>query len=164
MSRTPSPTEKQIETLGEARAMVIDCLGGNGRFTPVRFVSAGDAEFIPAYRAYVLELARLSPPDAQPITALLLAAGRLLLGELGEADRIIDGFPSEAQRLDHGAGYCNVAHLFALRSALPLPDHLLETTRWTAGSSKQAAMRAWLDANRAKLRWVESAGAYVTAG
>lgn len=174
MTRPLSPTETQIEHLGQARAMIVDCLGGNGRFTPVRFAPEAQSDVQPldqpgprhlaAYRAYIQSLAQLTPPATQPITQLLLAAGRLLLGELGQAGQIIDSFPSEPYRLDHGAGYCNTAHLAALRAALPLPGNLQQPAQWTAGSPEQSAIRAWLATHHARLRWLEPQGAYLVDG
>jgi hypothetical protein len=164
VSQGPDTVERQIALLGEARAMVVDCLGGNGRFAPVRFAPTAEIDFVAAFRRYVLDVGNLPTDDKAPVTALLLSAGRFLLGELHEADRIVEGFPQQAYKLDHGAGYCNVAHLTALRSALPLPEPLRRTNLWTAGSTEQAAIRSWLADNRPRLRWNEATGTYVLGG
>lgn len=134
--------ERQIAALGEARAMVVDCLGGNGRFTPVRFVVGSDDDHVAAFRTFVTGLLALPGGEAAPGMGALLAAGRLLLGEIGAAGRIVDRFPMEPFRVDHGAGYCNGAHLTALRWAVPLPEALRDVGRWVVGSPEQAGIRS----------------------
>lgn len=153
--------ERQIAALGEARAMVVDCLGGNGRFTPVRFVVGSDDDHVAAFRTFVTGLLALPGGEAAPGMGALLAAGRLLLGEIGAAGRIVDRFPMEPFRVDHGAGYCNGAHLTALRWAVPLPEALRDVGRWVVGSAEQAGIREWLRQFGAGLRWGEREGRFV---
>jgi hypothetical protein len=91
----------------------------------------------------------------------LLAAGRLLTGDVAAADVIVDRLPAEAYRLDHGAGICWVTPQYALSAALPLPENLKDTSGWLAGSDMQAALRTWLAGHRDRLRWFEVEGLYL---
>jgi len=148
----------RIQSLGRQRGRVIECLGGNSRLVRgAYFDPAADIDILDAYRAYV---ARMSA-SLEPLNMALLAAGRLLTGDLTAADVILDHLPAETYRLDQGAGICWVTPQNALKAALPLPSHLQDIDRWLAGSAEQAALRAWLGGHRGRLRWFDPPGFYL---
>jgi hypothetical protein len=148
----------RIQSLGRQRARVIECLGGNGKLVRgAYFEPAADIDILDAYRTYVARMS--ASPD--PLNTALLAAGRLLTGDLTAADVILDHFPATAYRLDHGAGICLVTPQNALKAALPLPSQLQDIDRWLAGSPEQAALRAWLTDHRDRLRWFDASGFYL---
>jgi hypothetical protein len=94
----------------------------------------------------------------------LVGASRLLTGDIGGADVILDHLPQQPFQLDHGAGYCLVLPMHVLCTALPLPGpDLQNTSRWLAGSAEQAALRAWLQEHQAELVWDEARGVYTHA-
>src|SRR5450755_2347983 len=75
----------RIQSLGRQRGRVIECLGGNSRLVRgAYFDPAADIDILDAYRAYV---ARMSA-SLEPLNMALLAAGRLLTGDLTAADVI----------------------------------------------------------------------------
>jgi hypothetical protein len=147
--------------LGLQRLRVLDCLGVNGRFSPVRFDPDAGADLFKAFGAFIAQMSQELAADPYPVTISLLAAGRLLTGDLTAADVILDHLPGTAVKLDHGAGICLAAPLYALSAALPLPAELKNTSRWLAGSAEQAALRAWLTKYRDRLRWLEAEGLYL---
>jgi hypothetical protein len=148
----------RIQSLGRQRGRVIECLGGNSRLVPgTYFDPAADIDVFDAYRAYIARMS--ATPDA--LDSPLLAAARLLTGDLKAADVILDHLPATAYRLDHGAGICWVAPQNTLSAALPWPSHLREIDCWLAGSAEQTALRAWLTEHRDRLRWLESPGFYL---
>jgi hypothetical protein len=148
----------RLQSLGRHRVQVVECLGGNSRLVPgTYFDPPADVGIFDAYRAYVAQ--RSINPD--PLNIPLLAAARMLTGDLTAADVILDLLPAKAYQLDHGAGMCWVKPQNALNAALPLPSELGHIDRWLAGSAEQAALRTWLAGHRDKLSWVESPGFYL---
>jgi hypothetical protein len=139
---------------------LLECLGGNDPRTPGYFARAGDDDVLSAFRRHVEKLSEQWAAETDPHAASLLAAARLLTGDLSAASVILDHLPAQAVKLDHGAGICLVVPLLALGTALPLPRALADTRRWVAGSSEQAALRTWLAEHRGDLQWVETDGAY----
>jgi hypothetical protein len=151
----------RFSPLGLQRLRVLDCLGGNSRFGLGYFEPAADADIFKAFADYVAQVSQQWAAETDPHVISLLAAGRLLTGDLAAADVILDNLPAEAFKLDHGAGICVVMPLYALSTSLPLPGSLRDTDRWIAGSDEQAALRTWLVEHRNKLRWVEADGVYL---
>ena len=151
----------RLMVLGRQRVRVLECMGGNDRFAPGYFEPSADADIFDAFRAYVAEISQQWAADPSPLAVPLLAAARLLTGDVTAADVIVDRLPAKPYQLDHGAGRCWVTPQIALAAALPLPAELTDTDRWLAGSADQAALRAWLARHRDKLRWVEAHGVYL---
>jgi len=149
-----------LAPLGIQRLRLLDCLGGNTPRAPGYFAPPADADIFAAFRDYAAQMSQQWGSRSDPLTVSLLAAARLLAGDVGAAEPIIERFPARPVVLDHGAGICTVMPLYALHSALPLPPELAQTRLWLAGSSEQAALRAWLAEHRAKLRWSEAEGVY----
>jgi hypothetical protein len=150
----------QLSPLGTQRLRLLDCLGGSTPRAPGYFAPPADANIFAAFHDHVAQMSRQWGSQSDPLTVSLLAAARLLIGEVDAAELIIDRFPARAVKLDHGAGICTVMPLYSLHSALPLPRELAETRLWLAGSPEQAALRAWLVEHRATLRWIEAEGVY----
>lgn len=151
----------ELAPLGTQRLRVLDCLGGNAEHAPGYFALSAEADVFAEFRGYVARIAERWGAEADPSTASLIGAARLLIGDLDGAGAIIDHLPVTAVRLDHGAGYCLVVPIASLRSALPLPETLQDTGRWIRGSAAQAALRGWVDDHRDRLRWDERSGVYV---
>lgn len=156
--------QAQLQPLGLQRLRVLDCLGGNTPRAPGHFAPAADAGIFDAFRDHVAALSRRWTAGADPTVLALLAAARLLCGDLAAAEAILDHLPAAPIERDHGAGLCLVLPFHVLAAALPLPRELAETRRWLAGSAEQGALRAWLAAHRGRLRWLEAAGAYALEG
>src|SRR5215831_9622457 len=116
---------------------------------------AADRDIFAAFGYHVARLSQQWADASDPITISLIAAARFLCGDIAAAEVILDHLPVDAFKLDHGAGICLVAPLYALSATLPLPAQLKDTNRWLAGSTEQTALRAWLAEHRGKLRWVE---------
>lgn len=152
-----------LAPLGWQRLRLLDCLGGNSPKAPGYFDPSHDSDVFAAYTAYLSDLSSRWASETDPIFVSLLAAGRLLTGEIAAAQVIVDLLPIEAFKTDHGAGYCVVAPLQALESALPLPSELTDIARWIAGSPEQAALRLWLSDHTDKLDWSESEAVYFLA-
>lgn len=153
----------EMEPLGLQRLRVLDCIGGNDRFLGAPFSPTSDATLLQSFERYVLEAARRWSSEDDAVSGSNVAAARLLIGDLTGADVILDCLPGKPFELDHGAGRCLLAAVQALSAVLPLPPDLKDTDRWTAGSPEQAALRAWLVENRARLCWREGEGDYVLA-
>lgn len=158
---TEGMDQARLQPLGLRRLRVLACLGGDMPGAPGYFAPAPGAEIFAAFREHVAALSRRWAAGADPSVLVLLAAARLLCGDLAAAETILHHLPEAPVRLDHGAGLCLVLPVHVLASALPLPRELTETRRWLAGSAEQGALRAWLAAHCGGLRWVESDGAYV---
>jgi hypothetical protein len=150
----------RLSPLGVQRIRVLECLGGSSPRSPSYFAPAADTDIFTAFRSYVEEESERWANVTDLLTTLLVAAGRLLTGDLAGADVILDHLPAEGVRLDLGAGICQRVPLHAVATTLPLPENLQDTRRWAEGSAEQAALRAWLAEYRDKLRWVESDGVY----
>jgi hypothetical protein len=123
------------------------------------FVPPEDMSIFDAFRMFIAERSRPLTEDT-PLGISLVAAGRLLIGELAAAGLIIDHLPDEPFVLDHGAGWCCLVPVQVMKNALPLPPELRDTSRWLQGSIEQAALRAWLADHRDRLRWIESEAVY----
>jgi hypothetical protein len=151
----------RLTPLGLQRLRVLDCLGGNVRSSSSYFEPAADADIFDAFGAYVGYASRESAADPYWLTVALLAAGRLLSGDVAAAEVILDRFPDETMKLDHGAGICLVTPFYALSVALPWPAELQYSGCWIAGSDTQAALRAWLAGHRDRLVWRRIEGVYL---
>jgi hypothetical protein len=151
----------RLSPLGLHRIRVLDCLGGNSPVAPGYFDLPDDTDIFRAFHEHLARMSELCAGDTNPLTVSLLAAGRVLMGDLAAADVILDNLPAEAFTLDHGAGICVVTPLYVLKSALPLPASLGDASSWVAGSGAQAALRTWLAEHRDRLRWVEADGVYL---
>jgi hypothetical protein len=149
-----------LSPLGFQRLRLLECLGGNNPRAPGHFVLEGDVDVFGAFRRYLHRLSQEWRAESDSLTVSLLAAARLLTGDLSSAGMILDHLPVKATKLDHGAGFCLVTPLHALSAALPLPRELADTTRWLAGSPEQGAIRAWVGEHGEDLRWVEADGVY----
>jgi hypothetical protein len=149
----------RLSPLGTQRLRLLECLGGNDRRLSGYF-APGAGDIFTEFREYVRGLSARWEREDDPITVSLVAAARLLTGDLSAADVIVDHLPARATKLDHGAGICLVAPLHATSASLPLPTDLIDTSRWLAGSQEQVALRAWLAQHRDRLRWDEVAAAY----
>jgi hypothetical protein len=149
-----------LSALGSQRLRLLDCLGGNNPRLPGYFDRPAEQDVLSAFRRYVVRLSEQWAAEADPLTVSLLAAARLLTGDLAAADVVLDHLPEQPAKLDHGAGYCLVAPLFALSTALPLPSEVADTSRWLAGTPEQAAIRAWLADHQHQLQWVEADATY----
>jgi hypothetical protein len=149
-----------LSPLGVQRLRLLDCLGGNDPRLPGYFAGPVEQEVVSAFRDYVGQLSSQWAAESDPLTVSLLAAARLLTGDLSAADVILDHLPARPAKLDHGAGYCLVAPLVALSTALPLPRELADTSRWVAGAPERAALRAWLADHRQAIHWVEAEAVY----
>ena len=153
----------QFEPLGMRRNLVLDCLGGHTRQAPGFLEPVVGADIFAAFRHHVDELSQQAAFQADPLTALLLATGRLLTGDLAAADFILDHLPTQAPKLRFGQRHCPLMPFRTLGAALPLPPELADTDRWLDGSPEQEALRTWLATNRDALRWIEAEGAYAFA-
>ena len=150
-----------LEPLGPFRQQVISCLYGTPMSKPPnRFVVNESETLFEAFRRFVTQREATAQPELVPFEGLVLAAGRLLTGDLAGADRIIDLLPETPHVTDHGAGKCLLMPARVLRSVLPLPNTVGDPDRWTAASPEQRLLRIWLAQNRAQLNWVESAARY----
>ena len=149
-----------LAPLGLQRLRLLDCLGGNSPKAPGYFDPSGDSEVFAAFAAYISDLSSRWATDSDPLFISLLAAGRLLTGEIAAANVIVEHLPTKAFKTDHGAGYCVIAPLQALKAALPLPAELTDIVHWIAGSPEQAALSEWLSEHTNTLRWSEAEGVY----
>lgn len=150
----------RLAPLGYQRLRLLDCLGGHDRRAPAYFDPPPDSDIFSAFAAHVQHLFAQWAGEAEPLAISLLAAGRLMTGDIAAARSIVDHLPVKAFELDHGAGYCVTAPLDALNATLPLPEHLRDTKRWVAGSPEQERLRAWLDGHEHRLHWLEEGGVY----
>jgi hypothetical protein len=151
----------RLRSLGRRRVEVFECLGGNFRSQPSYFALPADTDIFAAFRAFIAHVTQLYASDTNPLTISLLAAARLLTGDLAAADVILDHLPPDDFKLDHGAGRCLMVPLYTLSATLPLPTDMKRTDRWLAYAHEPAALRAWLAEHREKLRWVEVQGVYL---
>ena len=112
----------RLSPLGVQRLRLLDCLGGHSPKLQGYFQIDENEDIFAAFRNHVAWLSKEWAAETDPITISLVAAARFLSGDLDEANVVIDCFPAEAFKLDHGAGYCVVAPLYAVCAALPLPQ------------------------------------------
>ena len=150
----------KMESLGVQRLRILDCIGGNDTRSGRRFEPETGADVFDAFRSFVGATAPLWKDETHPVHVSTMAAAQLLSGNISSADVIVNLLPDRPYKLDHGAGRCLVAAIYALKNALPLPAELVNTDRWIAGSPEQAALRTWLNQNRDRLRWMEVEGEY----
>ena len=162
----PDPQEAErawwrtLEPLGPFRQQVVACLRGD-MGSPTRRFSPHDGDgLFDAFRRFVLAAEASASASLDPIGWSILAAGRLLSGDLSGADRIIDLLPEKPHATDHGAGKCLLMPARVIRGALPVPDDVGDPDRWTAGSPEQAMLGEWLAEYRHRLRWIEAEGEY----
>lgn len=154
----------QFGPLGMRRNLLLDCLGGHTPQAPGFLDPPPGVDILAAFRDHVEELSRQAVFQADPVTALLLAACRLLTGELAAADFILGHLPAEALELRFGQRYCPLMPFRTLTAVLPLPPEFADTDRWLGRLSKQEALKSWLSNNRAALRWSEPESTYVLTG
>jgi hypothetical protein len=148
------------QTPGPQRARILSCLGGDNPRLPGYFARPEGVSLTGAYRDHVARLSRDWSAQTDPIVVSLLAAARLLTGDLTAASIILDHLPAEAAKLKYGPAHCPLAPMRTLNAVLPLPPDLRDTGLWLAGSTVQTALRAWLAANGDSLRWVEAEEVY----
>jgi hypothetical protein len=153
-----------LAPLGFQRLRLLDCLGGNSPSAPGYFSPDANCDVFAAFSTYITDLSSRWGSESDPLTITLLAAGRLLTGEIAAAKVIIDSLPARAFKSDHGAGYCVTAAVNSLNAALPLPADLKDTTRWLAGSPEQERLRSWFSEQKSKLRWSQAEGVYDLIG
>lgn len=151
----------RLSPLGLQRLRLLDCLGGNSQRARGYFDPPPDSGIFSAFATHVRNLSVQRAGKVEPLTVSLLAAGRLMTGDITAARTIVDHLPVAAFEPDHGAGYCVTAPLDTLNAALPLPEDLRDTRRWTAGSPEQERLHAWLDRHERQLCWLEEGGVYV---
>lgn len=149
-----------LKPLGFQRNRLLTCLGADLPHSPSYAEPDASADPFAYYRHFVRDLNTQWAAATDRATVVILAAARLLDGEIGAARVVAVHFPEHPIRTDHGAGICLVAPFYALASALPLPEALRDTSAWLAGSPQQTALLAWLDERATSLRWNESAGVY----
>jgi hypothetical protein len=161
MTQRSSELEARLGTL---RLRIVSCLGGDQRWSShaAAWTAATRAASDPfaAFRMFAEHVRQACLSATDPRVLSLVAAARLLAGNVDAAEGIVDHFPEHPPRTDHGAGFCLTAPSQALLHALPLPSDLRDTERWRAGSPEQARLRAWLRANRATLAWHPVEGKY----
>jgi hypothetical protein len=146
--------------LGYQRLRLLGCLGGDTPSAPGYFAPAPGTDIFEAFRAYVTHMSEMWVNESDPLGVSLLAAARLLTGDLDAAEIIVSHLPEKAFKLDHGAGYCVVMPQSVLRTSLPLPADLTDIDRWLVDSKCQTALRTWLKTNRVRLSWCEKIGVY----
>jgi hypothetical protein len=150
----------QLAPLGPQRLRLLECLDGNRLGAPGYFDPDPEASIFAEFRDYAFRLSAEWAAETDHRVLSLLAAARLLSGELAAADEILDHLPPEPVVLDHGAGICLIAPQYALAAAMPIPKELVECRSWSAGSPQQSMLRDWLNAHRERLVWVETEGVY----
>jgi hypothetical protein len=151
-----------LKPLGRHRLRIFSCLGGDLPHLPQYTPIGPDADVFAAFRSFVQGLiakSRAMPLD--PLTKSLLAAGRLLTGEVDAADEILDSLPRVPFERDHGMGHCLVAAVETLAAVVPLPAVGSAPAQWCAESAEQAAAKGWLASHRNRLVWREREGDYV---
>lgn len=156
----PMDRAELLQPLGFQRLRILGCLGGDLPHAAGYFEPDPAVDIFVSFHHHVRELSQQWGNLTDHPTRSLLAAARLLTGDLTAAQEIVDCFPAAAPRLDHGAGDCLVAPFHALSETLPLPSAWKNTTRWLAGSAAQAYLQDWLAENSPRLRWIERAGVY----
>ena len=160
-AKQESKQAQHHEVLGYQRLRLLSCLDGSRSWAP--FEPGPDEDVMMAFSEWTARIVREYAGTAGPspdVTLALLGAARLLSGDLSGADIILENLPEQPYQLDHGAGYCLIQPLHALLTALPLPPHLQDVGCWLAGSTEQAALRAWLTQHGDELAWDEPRGVY----
>jgi hypothetical protein len=134
-----------------------------GRRYPIRnrlICPAPGTDIFEVFCAYVIRMSEMWVNETDPLDVSLLAAARLLMGDLDAAEIIVDHLPEKAVKPDHGAGYCVFMPQSVLCTSLPLPANLTYIDNWLADSKDQAVLRTWLKTNRGRLSWCENTGVY----
>jgi hypothetical protein len=149
---------ERFTPLGYQRVRIFTCLGGDMEGLPSYFVPPEEVDIYEAFRMFVTREWGRWGDTTDPLSMSLLAAARLLIGDVAAADLIVDHLPAEP--LSISVGKCLRAPHHALAVALPLPQHLKDTQRWAQGTPEQAGLRAWLAEHRDRLRWFEQDGVY----
>jgi len=149
-----------LKPLGFHRNRLLSCLGADLPHTSSFFQPDPDVDPFTAYRNFVEGLSAQWAAASDRATVTLLAAARLLYGELSAASTIVDHFPQRPIRTDRDAGICLLSPHYALAATLPLPEALRDTSAWLAGSPQQTALRSWIEEYAANLRWNQPAGVY----
>jgi hypothetical protein len=156
---------EHLEPLGSQRLRLVSCLDFS-RWS-VHFEPRPDEDIFAAFRDWTRKVASAYGDETGPgseVLRALVGASRLLTGDIGGAELILENLPQKPFELDHGAGYCLVLPMHILCSALPLPGpDLQNTSRWLAGSAEQTALRTWLQQHQAQLVWDEPRGVYTLA-
>jgi hypothetical protein len=94
----------QFAPLGLQRLRLLECLGGNSPRLPGYFVPPDGVDILTAFRLYVERLSESWASERDAVVVSLLAAARLLTGDLAAADVVLDNLPATPIKLDHGAG------------------------------------------------------------
>jgi len=151
----------RLAPLGLQRLRILECLGGNSspRLTGY-FDPADDAMIFMAFRDHVLRLSNEWSEETDPYLISLLAAERLLSGEIAAAETILAHLPSAPVVRDHCAGFCRMSALYAMSVALPIPDEWRDTPGWVRGSDMEHNLQAWLRKHADRLQWKEEEGCY----
>jgi hypothetical protein len=149
-----------IEPLGLARMRVLECLGGNDRFAAGYFSIDATQDLFVEFRNHVARLNDQWASEKDPLTRNLLAAGRLVIGDVDAAYEILDRSPAAEIKLDHGAGSCTVVPFATIAAVFPLPRELSDSRKWYIDSPALEALRGWLQQHRDLLSWSESDGVY----
>ena len=150
----------QFLPLGYQRLRLLGCLGGDSPTMPGYFNPDPDMDIFEAFRHYVASMSQKWAVETDRITISLLAAARVLTGDLDSAEAIIAQLPINTNKVDHRAGYCIVMPQTVLKTSLPLPAELTDINRWLANSSEQSALRIWLKQNHDQLFWDEKNAVY----
>jgi hypothetical protein len=149
-----------LDPLGFARLRVLDCLGGNDRHAVSYFAPDTDRELFLEFRRHIERLNEQWAAETDSLTRNLLAAGRLVIGDIGAVFDILDHAPSHEIKLDHGAGACTVVPFTTIVVVFPMPNELSDSRKWQSGSLTLEAVRNWLRQHRDRLRWSEADGVY----
>lgn len=145
--------------LGYQRLRLLYCLSGPRQ--AVRFDPTPDADIFAAFRDYVDRLSHAWAGFQEPIAISILAAAKLLCGDLAAADAVLDQLPAEPHKLPHyGQFYVMLLPQRIFAAVFPLPADLRDPHYWLQGSPEQAVLRSWLASNRARLVWSEADAVY----
>ncbi len=153
--------EIDLQTLGLRRSLLLDCLGANTPQAPGYLEVPPGADVLAVYQDYVAELSRTAAYQADPTTMLLVAAARLLTGEISWATTVLERLPTAPPAQRFGQRYCPLMPYRTLLAVLPLPKELTNLDRWIAGSPEQAALLAWLARHGGQLQWRPAEARYV---
>jgi len=149
-----------LKPLGFHRNRLLSCLGADLPYALFFFQSDPEADPFTAYRTFVEELSAQWAAASDRATLTILAAARLLYGDLSAAGIIVDHFPQRPIRTDRDAGICLLSPHYALAATLPLPEALRDISAWLAASPQQTALRSWIEEHATNLHWNQPAGIY----
>jgi hypothetical protein len=150
-----------FQPLGFQRNRILCCLGADLLDAPAFRHPSAETDPFAAYRRFVQSLSAQWAAATDRTTVSLLAAARLLYGDLSSALLIVHHLPTQPIRADRTAGICLRAPLYALETALPFPLRLRDSSTWLAGTSQQAGLYAWITESAPLLQWNEREGVYV---